>query len=106
MTVSGKSVRIRSDPIRLHEIISFKFKKNHESKLGIASFEYDYFPDEAKVQYVKVEYSDKEIQDSIENNPNVMRNIDSHIREKLMGLEFGLKPRTNEKQPGLLSMLT
>ena len=35
-----------------------------------------------------------------------MRNIDSHIREKLMGLEFGLKTVTNEKQPGLLSMLT
>ena len=34
-----------------------------------------------------------------------MKNIDSHIREKLMGLEFGLKPLTNEKQPGLLCML-
>jgi hypothetical protein len=105
MTGSDNPVRIRSDPIRLHEIISFKFKKNYESKLGIASFEYDYFPDESKVEYVKVEYSDKEIQESIENNPNVMKNIDSHIREKLMGLEFGLKPLTNEKQPGLLSML-
>ncbi|MDQ5868136.1 MAG: hypothetical protein M3530_00240 [Thermoproteota archaeon] len=104
MTGSENLVRIRSDPMRLHEIISFKFKKNHESKLGIASFEYDYFPDQAKVRYVKVEYSDKEIQESIENYPNVMRNIDSHIREKLMGLEFGLKSSTNEKQSGLLCM--
>ena len=102
MTDSDIPVRILSDPIRLHEIISFKFMKNYESKLGIASFEYDYFPDESKVEYIKVEYSDKEIQESIENNPNVMKNIDSHIREKLMGLEFGLKTLTNKKQPGLL----
>ena len=63
------------------------------------------FPTRLRCNYVKVEYSDKEIQESIENNPNVMKNIDSHIREKLMGLEFGLKPLTNEKQPGLLCML-
>ena len=105
MTGNDNPVRIDSDSIRLNEIISFKFRKNHESKLGIVSFEYDYFPHQAKVQYVKVEYSDKEIQESIENNPNVMRNIDSHIRERLMGLEFGLMPLTNEKQPGLLCML-
>src|SRR6478672_9998522 len=104
MTGSDNPLRISSDPIRLNEIISFKFKKNYESKLGIASFEYDYFPNESKVQYIKIEYSDKEIQESIENNPNVMRNIDSHIREKLMGLEFGLKTVTNEKQPGLLCL--
>lgn len=104
MTGTENLIGIRSDPIRLHMIISFKFQKNHESKLGIASFEYDYFPDHAEVRYVKVEYSDKEIEESIENYPNVMRNIDSHIREKLMGLEFGLKSSTNEKQSGLLCM--
>ena len=80
--------------------------KTTKVRWEIAPVEYDYFPrGRQSDNSVKVEYSDKEIQESIENNPNVMRNIDSHIRERLMGLEFGLMPLTNEKQPGLLCML-
>jgi len=65
--------------IRGRSSINFKLN-NKTSKVVI---EYQYYPSSGVMEYVNVIYSDKNLQSKIENDPDMMKNIDSYLRKVL-----------------------
>jgi hypothetical protein len=52
--------------------------------LAKATFTYKYFPSDDSIEYIDIMYTHPKLQSVIECNPNIMKNIDSHIRDLLL----------------------
>ena len=57
---------------------------NNQSGLAKATFTYKYFPSDDSIEYIDIMYTHPKLQSVIECNPNIMKNIDSHIRDLLL----------------------
>ena len=57
--------------------------KYHCPKCGI-----EYFQSDDSINYLEVSYSDAELEKYVEGNPNVLRNIDGYLRNKLLKQEY------------------
>jgi hypothetical protein len=55
-----------------------------KGKRRTAFFHYKYDPDDDAIEYIDIEYSDPEIQLSIENNTKMMESVDIYIRNLLL----------------------
>jgi len=42
------------------------------------------------IKYVDIKYSDRRLEKHIEQNPNVVKNVDSYLRNKLLKLEYDI----------------
>jgi hypothetical protein len=58
---------------------------------GLLTIEFEYSSSLASINYLEVEYSDPMMRKYVEGNPNVMRNIDSHLRDNLLHQEYNIK---------------
>ena len=52
--------------------------------LAKATFTYKYFPSDDSIEYIDIMYTHPKLQSVIECNPNILKNIDSHIRDILL----------------------
>jgi hypothetical protein len=72
----------------IHDQVTLDFKirieDNNQSGLAKAIFTYKYFPSDDSIEYIDIMYTHPKLQSMIECNPNVMKNIDSHIRDLLL----------------------
>jgi hypothetical protein len=58
---------------------------------GMLTIEFEYSSSVGSLNYLEVEYSDPRMRKHVEDNPNVMRNIDSHLRNNLIYQEYNIK---------------
>jgi hypothetical protein len=61
-------------------VLNFRIK----GKKGTAIFHYKYDPEDDVVEYIDIEYTDPEIQSSVEKNIKMMENVDLYIRKLLL----------------------
>ncbi len=93
---------MQGKPIR--RIISFftKFYIRYSSTIslnknlllsGTVGFlvEFEYSSILCSINYLDVQYSDPQMRKHVEENPNVLRNIDSHLRNNLLYQEYNIK---------------
>jgi hypothetical protein len=53
--------------------------------------DFEYSSSLSSINYLDVQYSDPEMRKLVEDNRNVMRNIDSHLRNNLLYQEYSIK---------------
>jgi hypothetical protein len=73
----------------IHDQVTLDFKIriediNNQSISAKATFTYKYFPSDDSIEYIDIMYTHPKLQSVIECNPNIMKNIDSHIRDLLL----------------------
>jgi len=83
--------------IRFYDVVALSFKDNNEllsanNELlsAFVTLEYMYNTRSGSIKYVDIQYSDRRLEKHIEQNPNVIRNVDSYLRNKLLKLEYDI----------------
>ena len=74
--------------IKLYDLIAMKFPSEGQTLSGFITIKYTYNPGNGKITYSDIKYSDKRMEDYLEDNPNVIRNIDSYLKNKMLESEF------------------
>ena len=67
--------------------LDFKIRtedNNKRGRLAKATFTYKYFLSDDSIEYIDVRYTHPKLESVIECNPNIMKNIDSYIRDSLL----------------------
>jgi len=64
------------------------FLKYTGAKDGNIFLEFEYIPSDSSINYLEVGYSNPDLEKYVEGNPNVLRNIDAYLRNKLLEREF------------------
>jgi hypothetical protein len=67
--------------------LDFKIRiedNDNQGRLAKATFTYKYFPSDDSIKYIDVNYTHPKLQSVVECNPNIMKNIDSYIRDLLL----------------------
>ena len=57
---------------------------------GTLAIEFEYSFSHCSINYLDVQYSDPQMRKHVEGNPNVLRNIDSHLRNNLLFQEYSI----------------
>ena len=55
---------------------------------GTLAVEFEYSSSLCSITYLDVQYGDPQMRKHVEGNPNVLRNIDSHLRNNLLYQEY------------------
>jgi hypothetical protein len=76
--------------IRFYDVVALSFKDNNELLSAFVTLEYMYNTRSGSIKYVDIQYSDRRLEKHIEQNPNVIRNVDSYLRNKLLKLEYDI----------------
>jgi hypothetical protein len=79
-----------SDHIHFSRLVFIRYLDNGSVKSGSISIKIEFSPSGLGINYRDVEYSDKQLQQVVENNPHALRNIDSYLRNKFLKLEYNL----------------
>ena len=85
-----KTTSFQSNSIKLYDLIAIKFPSGGKILSGFITIEYKYNPQKVTITYSNVKYSDKRMEAYLEKNPNVIRNIDSFLKNKMLESEFKL----------------
>ena len=85
-----KTTPFQSNSIKLYDLIAIKFPSEGKILSGFITIEYRYNPQKVTITYSNVKYSDKRMEAYLEKNPNVIRNIDSFLKNKMLESEFKL----------------
>ena len=81
-----KTTPFQSNSIKLYDLIP----SGGKILSGFITIEYKYNPQKVTITYSNVKYSDKRMEAYLEKNPNVIRNIDSFLKNKMLESEFKL----------------
>ena len=73
------------DRICLTEVVFLKYA---DTKDGDICIEFEYVSSDSSINYLEVSYSHPDIEKYVEGNPNVWRNIDAYLRNKLLQWEL------------------
>ena len=85
-----KTTTFQSNSIKLYDLIAIKFPSEGKILSGFITIEYKYNPQKVTITYSNIKYSDKRMETYLEKNPNVIRNIDSFLKNKMVESEFKL----------------
>ena len=85
-----KTTPFQSNSIKLYDLIAIKFPSEGKILSGFITIEYRYNPQKVTITYSNIKYSDKRMESYLEKNPNVIRNIDSFLKNKMLESEFKL----------------
>src|ERR687897_3499037 len=85
-----KTTPFQSNSIKLYDLIAIKFPSEGKILSGFITIEYRYNPQKVTITYSNIKYSDKRMEAYLEKNPNVIRNIDSFLKNKMLESEFKL----------------
>jgi len=75
----------------LTDIVFLKYTSEGIVQTGMLTIEFEYSSSQGSLNYIEVEYSDPRMRKYVEGNPNVMRNIDSHLRNNLLYEEYNIR---------------
>ena len=83
-----KTAKRNSNTIKLYDLIAIKFPGDGEILSGFITIKYRYNPNNGIITYSDIKYSDKRMEKYLEDNPNVIRNIDSYLKNKMLESEL------------------
>ena len=81
---------LKEKSIKLYDLIAIKFPSEGGILSGFITIEYIYNPQTVTINYSNIKYSDKRMEIYLEKNPNVIKNIDSYLKNKMLESEFEL----------------
>lgn len=76
--------------IRFYDVVALSFKDNNELLSAFVTLEYMYNTRSGSIKYVDIQYSDRRLEKHVEQNPNVIKNVDSYLRNKMLNLEYDI----------------
>ena len=76
--------------IALTDFVFLKCKLNGEIRTGSITLDYEYDPEQNTLYYHEVRYSDSYLEAHVESNPQVLKNVDSYVRNRLLKREFNI----------------
>lgn len=80
-----------NDKICFTEVVFLKYVSEGILQSGMLTIEFEYSFSQGSLNYIEVEYSDPRMRKYVEGNPNVMRNIDSHLRNNMLYQEYNIR---------------
>ena len=80
-----------SDMICVTDIVFLRYVIEGITHSGMLTVDFEYSSSQSSINYLDVQYSDPQMRKHVENNRNVMRNIDSHLRNNLLYQEYNIK---------------
>ena len=83
-----KTSKSKSNIIKLYDLIAIKFPGEGQTLSGFITIKYTYNSKNGIVTYADIKYSDKRMEKYLEDNPNVIRNIDSYLKNKMLDSEL------------------
>jgi len=83
-----KNAKLNYYITKLYDLIAIKFPGDGKILSGFITIEYRYNSENGIITYSDIKYSDKRMEKYLEDNPNVIRNIDSYLKNKLLELEL------------------
>ena len=83
-----KTAKLHSNTIKLYDLIAIKFPSEGLILSGFITIKYRYNSKNGIITYSDIKYSDKRMEKYLEDNPNVIRNIDSYLKNKMLQSEL------------------
>ena len=78
------------DKICMTDIVFLRYLSDGVIHSGTLAIEFEYSSSLCSINYLDVQYSDPQMRKHVEGNPNVLRNIDSHLRNNLLYQEYSI----------------
>ena len=79
-----------NDMICMTDIVFLRYMTEGITYSGMLTVDFEYSSSLSSINYLDVQYSDPEMRKHVEGNPNVLRNIDSHLRNSLLYQEYSI----------------
>ena len=80
-----------NDKICMTDIVFLRYLSDGIIHSGTLAIEFEYSSSHCSINYLDVQYDDPQMRKHVEGNPNVLRNIDSHLRNNLLHQEYSIK---------------
>jgi hypothetical protein len=80
-----------NDKICMADIVFLRYLSDGIIHSGTLAIEFEYSSSHCSINYLDVQYDDPLMRKHVEGNPNVLRNIDSHLRNNLLHQEYSIK---------------
>ena len=77
-----------NDRISITHVVSLRYMSEGIIYSGTLAIEIEYSFSHCSINYLDVQYGDLRTRKHVEGNPNVLRNIDSHLRNILLYQEY------------------
>ena len=90
-TGNGTLLGNNNDIICMTDLVFLRYMSEGIMHSGMLTVEFEYSSSLCSINYLDVEYSDPQVRKHVEENPNVLRNIDSHLRNNLLFQEYSIK---------------
>jgi hypothetical protein len=87
-TKKYKKTHAHSNFLKLYDLIAIKFPSDGHILSGFITIAYRYNLKNGIITYSDIRYSDKRMEKYLEENPNVIRNIDSFLKNKMLESEL------------------
>ena len=87
-TKKYKKTHAHSNSLKLYDLIAIKFPSNGNILSGFITIVYRYNLKNGIITYSDIKYSDERMEKYLEENPNVIRNIDSYLKNKMLESEL------------------
>ena len=81
---------INNDMIYMTDIVFLRYMSEGIIHSGTLAIEFEYSSSHCSINYLDVQYGDPRMRKHVEGNPNVLRNIDSHLRNNLLYKEYSI----------------
>jgi hypothetical protein len=89
-TLNATSSGNYNDRIWMTDIIFLRYMSEGIVHSGTLAMEFEYSSSLCSINYLDVQYSDPQMRKHVEGNPNVLRNIDSHLRNNILYQEYSI----------------
>ena len=87
-TKKYKKTHAHSNSLKLYDLIAIKFPSNGNILSGFITIVYRYNLKNGIITYSDIKYSDERMEKYLEENPNVIRNIDSYLKNIMLESEL------------------
>ena len=87
---NGTLLGNNNDMICMTDIVFLRYMSEGIIHSGMLTVEFEYSSTLCSINYLDVEYGDSELRKHVEGNPNVLRNIDSHLRNNQAYHEYSI----------------
>ena len=87
---NGTLLGNNNDIICMTDLVFLRYMSEGITHSGMLTVEFEYSSSLCSINYLDVQYSDPQMRKHVEGNPNVLRNIDSHLRNNLLYQEYSI----------------
>lgn len=80
-----------NDMICVTDIVFLRYMTEGITNSGMLTVDFEYSSSQSSINYLDVQYSDPQMRKHVEDNRDVMRNIDSHLKNNLLYQEYNIR---------------